>query len=189
MTPAAALLLAYLPLLGAERLVELALSRRNVRWALARGGVEAGRGHHPAAVALHAGLLAGCAAEPLLAPRAWPLGVALAALAAALAAQALRWWAVATLGRRWSTRIVVLPGAPRIARGPYRLLRHPNYLAVTVELAAVPLIGGAVVTAAVATLAGAAFLAVRIPAEERALAAGAAAPVGAAGGGAGGGGR
>jgi methyltransferase len=87
----------------------------------------------------------------------------------ALLAQGLRWWAIATLGPRWSTRIVVLPGAPPVTDGPYRFLRHPNYLAVVLELAAVPLIGGALVTAAAASLGNAFLLAVRIRAEERAL--------------------
>ena len=80
-------------------------------------------------------------------PRDWPRAASLAALTLALLAMALRWWAVATLGRRWSTRIIVLPGRPLVTGGPYRVLRHPNYLAVVVELAAVPLIGGAVITA------------------------------------------
>jgi methyltransferase len=94
---------------------------------------------------------------------------AIAALTAAVLAQALRWWAIATLGGRWSTRIIVIPGAPPVVGGPYRLLAHPNYLAVAVELLAVPLIGGALVTAALATLGNVLLLAIRIPAEERAL--------------------
>jgi methyltransferase len=163
------LLLGYLALLLVERSAELIVSRRNARRALAAGGVEAGRAHYPALVLFHAAFLAACAAEPLLAPRAWPLAASVAALAAALLAQGLRWWAVSTLGPRWSTRIVVLPGAPPVTGGPYRLLRHPNYLAVAIELAAVPLIGGALFTAAAATIGNALLLAVRIPAEERAL--------------------
>lgn len=165
----ATLLHGYLVLLAGERLVELVVSSRNARRALAAGGVEAGRGHYPAMVVFHAGFLVACAAEPLLWPRPWPPAAALAALAAALLAQGLRWWAIASLGGRWTTRIVVLPGAPPVTGGPYRWLRHPNYLAVAVELLAVPLIGGALATAAVATLGNAALLAVRIPAEERAL--------------------
>jgi methyltransferase len=163
------LLLAYLGLLLVERAAELFLSRRNARRALAAGGVEAGRGHYPAMVLFHAGVLAACAIEPLLAPRPWPLGASLAALTVALLAQGLRWWAVATLGPRWSTRIVILPGAPPVTGGPYRFLRHPNYLAVVLELAAVPLIGGALFTAVGGSLFNALLLAVRIPAEERAL--------------------
>jgi methyltransferase len=166
------LLHGYLVLLVAERLVELALSTRNTRRTLAAGGIETGRGHYRVMVVFHAAFLAACAVEPLLWPRAWPPAASLAALVLALLAMALRWWAVATLGDRWSTRIVVLPGAPPVGGGPYRYLRHPNYLAVVVELLAVPLLGGAVVTAALATLGNALLLAVRIPAEERALGAG-----------------
>lgn len=169
MPPPAALLHGYLLLLAAERLVELRVSARNARRLLATGGVEAGRGHYPVMVLFHAAFLAACALEPLLLPRPWPAAASLAALAAALLAQGLRWWAVAALGGRWTTRVVVLPGAPPATGGPYRFLAHPNYLAVALELAAVPLVGGAVLTAAAATLGNAALMAVRIPAEERAL--------------------
>ena len=170
--PPVALLHGYLVVLLAERAAELVVSTRNTRRALATGGVEVGRGHYPAMVVFHAAFLAACAVEPLLWPRDWPRAASLAALTLALLAMALRWWAVATLGARWSTRIVVLPGLPLVTGGPYRVLRHPNYLAVVVELAAVPLIGGAVITAGLATLGNLLLLAVRIPAEERALGAG-----------------
>jgi methyltransferase len=167
------LLHSYLFLLAAERAVELVVSTRNARRLLAEGGQEAGRRHYPAMVAFHSLFLLAAFVEPLLWPAdwvaGWPLAASLAALAAALAAQALRWWAVASLQGRWTTRVVVLPGAPPVTGGPYRLLRHPNYLAVVVELLAVPLIGGAVVTALLATAGNALLLAVRIPAEERAL--------------------
>lgn len=158
-----------LALVALERGVELAVSTRNARRTLARGGVEAGRGHHRAMVAFHAAVLLACALEPWLLPRPWPRSAALIAAGAVVAAQALRWWAVASLGPRWSTRIVVLPGAPPVVAGPYRLLRHPNYLAVTVELAALPLALGAVLTAVLASAGNALLLAIRIPAEERAL--------------------
>lgn len=152
-----------------ERGVELLVSARNARRTLAQGGVEAGRGHLRALVAFHAAFLLSCALEPWLVPRPWPRAAALAAAAAVVAAQALRWWAVASLGPRWSTRILVLPGAPPVVAGPYRFLRHPNYLAVTIELAALPLALGAVYTAALASLGNAVLLSIRIPAEERAL--------------------
>ena len=161
--------LGLLALVGLERVAELIVSERNARRALARGGVELGRGHYPAMVLFHAGFLLACAVEPWLLPRPWPRSATLLAAAAVVAAQALRWWAIASLGPRWSTRIVVLPGAPPVVGGPYRFLRHPNYLAVVIELAALPLALGAVHTAALATLGNAALLAVRIPAEERAL--------------------
>lgn len=161
--------LGLLALVALERVAELIVSSRNARRALARGGVELGRGHYPAMVVFHAGVLLACAIEPWLLPRPWPRAATLLSAAAVVAAQALRWWAVATLGPRWSTRIVVLPGAPPVVGGPYRFLRHPNYLAVVVELLALPLALGAVWTAALATIGNAALLAVRIPAEERAL--------------------
>ncbi len=164
-----ALLHAYLLLLLVERVAELWLSARNSRRALSAGAVESGRGHYPAMVLFHAGFLLACAVEPVLWPRRWPPGLSLAALGLALLAMALRWWAVATLGERWSTRILVRPGLPLVSTGPYRLLRHPNYLAVVLELLAVPLIGGALVTAAAATLGNLLLLAIRVRAEERAL--------------------
>lgn len=161
----------YLGLVGAvalERLAELRLSERNARRALARGGAEHGRGHYPAMVALHAALLAACAAEALRFPSP-PPPAAWAAVAGVGLSQALRWWAVATLGERWSTRVVVVPGAAPVVGGPYRFLRHPNYLAVVVEGACLPLAWGSWRTALLFGLANALLLRVRIRAEERAL--------------------
>jgi methyltransferase len=149
--------------------VELAVSARNVRRLRARGAVEHGRGHYPAMVAFHAALLLACAVEPRLLPAAWPAAATLAAAAVVLLAQALRWWVIATLGERWTTRVLVLPGVPLVRTGPYRWLRHPNYLAVTAEVLALPLACGAWRTAVAATLANAAVLAVRLRVEERAL--------------------
>ncbi len=163
---------AWLALLAAERGLELRVSARNARRLRARGAVEAGRGHYPAMVAFHAAFLAACAAEPALLPTPWPVPAALSALAVAAGAQALRWWAIATLGERWSTRILVPPGAAPVTAGPYRLLRHPNYLAVVLEVAAVPLVGGAWRTALAFSAGNLVLLAVRIRAEERALGAG-----------------
>jgi methyltransferase len=155
-----------------ERVAELAVSARNARRLRARGAVEAGRGHYPAMVAFHAGLLAACAAEPWLLPAPWPAAVTWIAGAAVLLAQALRWWVIATLRGRWSTQVLVLPGEAPVRSGPYRWLRHPNYLAVAVEVAALPLAAGAWRTAVAGTLGNALLLAVRIRAEERALGAG-----------------
>jgi methyltransferase len=86
-----------------------------------------------------------------------------------LAAQALRWWCITTLGRQWNTRVVVVPGATRVANGPYRVLPHPNYLAVITEGAALPLAGGAWITAVLFTVANAALLRTRIRVENEAL--------------------
>ncbi|MCO7271816.1 MULTISPECIES: isoprenylcysteine carboxyl methyltransferase family protein [Cellulosimicrobium] len=164
----------YVVLVGAtavERLAELVVSARNARWSFARGGVESGRGHFPAMVALHTGLLVACVAEAWLADRpflpwlGWPM------LALVLASQGLRWWCIATLGPRWNTRVIVVPGLPLVARGPYRWLRHPNYVAVVVEGFALPLVHSCWVTALAFTVLNAVLLArFRIPAEERALA-------------------
>jgi methyltransferase len=154
---------------GVERLVEVVVSERNRRWSLARGGVESGAGHYPVMVTLHTALLVGAPAEVLLLDRpflpwlGWPM------LALVLAAQALRWWCIATLGRQWCTRVVVVPGLPVVTAGPYRALRHPNYLAVVVEGFALPLVHGAWVTAAVFTAANAVLLRARIGTEDRAL--------------------
>lgn len=160
--------LALVALVALERGAELWLTRRNARRALARGAVEAGRGHYPAMVAVHALFLAACIAEALAFP-APPPPAALLFAAGVVAAQALRWWAVAALGDRWSTRILVVPGEPPVTRGPYRFLRHPNYLAVSLEVACLPLAWGSWRGALLFSLANAALLAVRIPAEERAL--------------------
>ncbi|MEV5758321.1 isoprenylcysteine carboxylmethyltransferase family protein [Streptomyces tendae] len=155
---------------AAERVAELVVARRNAAWTLARAGVEHGRGHYPVMVALHTGLLACCLLEPLLADRpflpalGWPL------LALALLAQALRWWCIATLGPYWNTRVIVVPGARLIGAGPYRFLRHPNYVAVVVEVAALPLVHSAWLTAAVFTAANAMLLTVRLRCENTALA-------------------
>jgi methyltransferase len=162
-----ALYLGFLALVVAERLVELAISRRNVAKALARGGLEVGQRHFRIMSALHSLFLASCAAEALV--RDFPGALGWLALAGALAAQGLRWWAVASLGERWNVRVVVLPGAAPVTRGPYRWVRHPNYAAVVLEMACIPLIHGAWLTALAFSLANAALLRVRIAVEEEAL--------------------
>ena len=155
-----------------ERLVELRVSARNARWAFERGGVESGRGHFPPMVALHTGLLLACAAEPVLAHRPFLLGLSAPAAVLVLVAQALRWWCIGVLGRRWNTRVVVVPGMPLVRRGPYRFLPHPNYVVVALEGVVLPLAGTAWVTAIAFTVLNAVLLLrFRIPAEERALAA------------------
>lgn len=161
---------AFLALLGAERLVELFISRRNAAWALRRGGVEYGHGHFVWMKLLHSAFLAASVLEVLLLGRPFLPALGWPMLGMALAAQGLRYWAVTTLGRRWNVRVIVLPGEPAVAGGPYRYLRHPNYLAVIVEGLAVPLIHGAWITAVTFTLLNGLLLMVRIRCEERALA-------------------
>jgi methyltransferase len=151
-----------------ERVAELVVSTRNLAWSRARGGVELGARHYPAMVTLHTGLLAGCLLEGLHRPfvpvLGWPM------LAIVLAAQGLRWWCIATLGRQWNTRVVVVPGAARVTKGPYRFLSHPNYVAVVAEGVALPLVHTAWITAVVFTVLNAALLRTRIKVENTALA-------------------
>jgi methyltransferase len=163
----------YIVLLAAvalERLAELVVSNRHVRWSLSRGGQESGRGHYGPMVLLHTGLLVGAGVEVWLADRPFVPGLGWSMLALVVVAQALRWWCIATLGRQWSTRVIVVPGLRRIRSGPYRVIPHPNYVAVVVEGVALPLVHSACVTALVFTVLNAWLLSVRIRCEERALA-------------------
>lgn len=156
-----------------ERVAELVVARRNRRWSTARGAIVAGQGHYPAMVALHTGLLVACPAEAWLMERPFVPALAWPMLAVLTGAQALRWWCIRTLGPRWNTRVMVVPGLPLVTSGPYRWrwLRHPNYAAVVAEGLALPLVHTAWVTAALFTSLDAALLTVRIRCENRALAA------------------
>ena len=160
MTPAVLLL----AVVTAERLGELWLACRNTRLLLANGGHEVAPGHYKLIVLLHTLWLAGL----------WLLGWARQVipiwLAIFLALQGLRVWVLATLGRRWTTRIIVLPGAPLVATGPYRFVSHPNYLVVIGEIATLPLCLGLPWYALIFSAANLAVLAIRIRAEHGALA-------------------
>lgn len=153
-----------------ERLAELVVSKRNLAWSRAHGGGEFGKSHYPVMVVLHTGLLAGCLVEATALHRPFIPVLGSLMLAIVLAAQGLRWWCVATLGRQWNTRVVVVPGAARVASGPYRFLSHPNYVAVVAEGAALPLVHTAWVTALVFSVLNAALLRTRIQVEDAALA-------------------
>jgi methyltransferase len=155
---------------GIERLIEMVVSARNARWAFDRGGVEFGRSHFPWMVALHTGLLAACVAEVVVAERPFLPALGWPALALVIAAQGLRYWCIASLGRQWNTRVIVVPGLQLQTRGPYRFLRHPNYVVVILEGIALPLVHGAWITALAFTILNAVLLfGFRIPVEERAL--------------------
>jgi methyltransferase len=163
----------YTLLVGAvalQRLAELALSRRNVRHLLAEGGVEVGRSHYRWMVLLHTTFLFSCVLEVWSLRRPLIGVLAIAMLTALVAAAALRGWVILTLGRRWSTRVVCLPGAALLRGGPYRFLRHPNYVAVVVEMTALPLVHTAWLTALFFTAANLVLLRERVRVEERALA-------------------
>ena len=148
-----------------QRLGELALAARNTRALRATGAVELDAKGYPFFVLLHAGWLASLALfVPGSAAPSWPLLAVFAAL------QLGRIWVIASLGRNWTTRIIVLPGRPRVTSGPYRFLNHPNYLIVIAEIAVLPLAFGAAAIAAVFSAANLALIARRIAIEERALA-------------------
>lgn len=156
-------------LMAVQRLIELVLSKRNAAWSKARGGVETGLGHFPFMVVLHTGFLIGCVLEvvlghrPFLPALGWPM------LALVVGGQSLRWWCIRTLGPRWNTRVIVVPGLPLVTGGPYRFLRHPNYVAVIVEGFALPLVHTAWLTALLFSVLNAGLLTVRIRAEDTAL--------------------
>jgi len=161
--------LVLLLLIVAERFFELFISRRNARIAFAKGGLEVGRGHYRVMVAMHSLFLFSCAFESILdAHDDWPV-VSVLALISTFAAEFLRYGAVVTLGEYWNTRIIVRPDVTPVTRGLYRWMRHPNYVAVIVEIAALPLIRACWVTAIIFTLANAWILWIRIPQEENAL--------------------
>ena len=160
---------ALVVLVGLERVAELAVSLKNAKWSFAHHGVEFGKGHYPFMVVLHTGLLAGCLVEAITSGRPFDPRLGWAALAVVFLMQGLRWWCIAVLGYQWNTRVIVVPGLGRVTRGPYRFLRHPNYLAVIGEGIALPLVHSAWITAALFTLLNAPLLAVRIRTEETAL--------------------
>lgn len=154
-------------LVAAERLVELAVARRNRAWARRHGGIEYGARHYPLIAAAHVGLLGGALLEArrtrFIPSIGWPM------LALTASAQALRWWCIASLGKRWNTRVIVIPGMPLVSRGPYRRLRHPNYAAVVAEGVALPLVHTAWRTSLLFTASNLCLLRTRIKIENEAL--------------------
>jgi methyltransferase len=154
-----------LALVALARVAELAHARRNTRRLLTEGAVEIGRSHYPLIVGLHLAWFAALlVVVPADAPPRWPWLAMFGVL------QVARLWVLTTLGRYWTTRIIHLPTAPLVRRGPYRFLRHPNYLIVELEIVILPLAFGAWVLALIFGIANAAILAWRIRIEESALA-------------------
>lgn len=165
--------LLYVIFMGAtalERLVEVVVSKRNAAWSFARGGTEHGKGHFPAMVLLHTAFLIACPAEVWLLDRPFIPWLGFPLLILAVAAQGLRWWCITTLGPRWNTRVIIVPDLPRVTGGPYRFIRHPNYVAVVAEGIILPLIHTAWITALAFTILNAWLLTVRIRCEDEALA-------------------
>jgi methyltransferase len=153
-----------LALVALQRAVELLFAARNTRRLLAMGGIETGAVQYPFFILLHAAWLASMIAfvPPSTVPNWWLLGLY-------AAVQPLRVWTIATLGPRWTTRIITLPGSPLVRAGPYRIFRHPNYAVVCTEIAVLPLAFGAVELAIVFSILNASLLSWRIRVEERAL--------------------
>jgi methyltransferase len=160
MTWAAVLILSFVTV---QRLAELWLSNRNTRRLLGQGAIETGRGHYLLIVGVHVAWLAALWWWAPGRPIIWPLLMLYVML------QLARIWVMATLGPRWTTRIIVLPGVPLVRSGPYRLFDHPNYVIVALEIALLPLVFGLVGVALVFSLLNAAVLWVRIRAENQAL--------------------
>lgn len=156
-------------LIGAERVFELWLSARNARWAHAQGGVEAGAEHFPFMVALHLLMPVACFAEILFFARPASPVVAAIAVGVIVLSMGLRYWAIRALGPFWNTRVIVVPKATPVQRGPYRWVRHPNYVAVMLETLALPLAHGAWLAAILFGALQLLMLRVRIRTEEAAL--------------------
>jgi methyltransferase len=154
---------------AAERVVELVVSERHIRGAKSRGGVEFGKKLYPWMVTIHVGLLVGCVLEVVALDRPFLPWLGWSMLVGVLCSQVLRWWCIASLGQQWSTRVVVVPGAGRVVNGPYRWMRHPNYVAVVVEGVCLPLVHTAWLTCASFTIANAFVLRSRIRTENSAL--------------------
>jgi methyltransferase len=159
---------AVMAVLLVERGIEVILAKRNRRWILKRGGKEFGGWHYPLIVGMH--ILFGCSlvwewsTGPRTPSKFWPIGLIVLVLA-----QLARGWAMASLGRFWNTRIIVLPGFEPISKGPYRFVRHPNYVVVAMEILVLPLMFRAWITAGVFTLLNTVLLGIRIREEEAAL--------------------
>lgn len=161
--------LVLVALVALQRIAELVISRRHERVLRSRGAIEHGQGHYRWMVALHTAFLVACPLEVLILDRPFHAGTASVMVLVLSLAQIVRYWSISTLGVRWTVRVFELPGAQLIARGPYRWLRHPNYLAVVLEFVALPLAHGAWLCAVVFSLLDFVMLAVRIAAENRAL--------------------
>lgn len=160
--------LVFIWVLVFQRLLELVIARRNEKWMKEQGAVEFGTNHYPFIVLMHCLFFLVLLFEKIAFSRElspiWPIWAALF-----VAAQLIRIWAISSLGRFWNTKIIVLPNVMVVRKGPYRFIKHPNYLVVSVELLVVPLLFGTYITACLFTLLNVVLLSIRIPAEEKAL--------------------
>jgi methyltransferase len=161
--------LALVLLVALARVAELFINRRNTRLLLRRGAFELGADHYPWMVLMHVAFLIACPLEVQMFQRPWILWLGIPMSLLLVAAMAMRLWVIASLRERWTTRVFALPGAPLVRTGPYRWLRHPNYLAVVLEVIALPLIHTAWLTATIFSLLNGLMLFVRIRVENQAL--------------------
>lgn len=151
-----------------QRIVELFVARNNEKWIRSQGGYEVGAKHYPFMVAMHVGFFISLIIEFLVFDRSLPaFWIPLFVIFAML--QMMRVWVISSLGRYWNTKILVLPGAHVVKKGPFHFIRHPNYVVVTLEIIVIPLMLGAYFTALVFTVLNFIILSVRIPIEEAAL--------------------
>jgi methyltransferase len=158
----------FLGVVVLQRLTELWVAHRHTRQVRAEGGYEVGRAHYPWIVCTHGLFFLSLVAEVHYGAKGPDDGLPFW-LSLYVLAQIVRYWAICSLGRYWNTRVFVVPGMRRVTRGPYRYIRHPNYVAVVTELFVVPMMFGAYITAVVFSIANAVILCYRIPAEEAAL--------------------
>ena len=156
-------------LISIERLIELRISNKNAQRAFEEGGVEVGQAHFKVMTILHTAFLILCPLEVILLDRPFIPILAGAMFLTLIGTMGLRYWAISTLKHRWNTRVIVVPNLQAVTGGPYRWIRHPNYLAVIVELAALPLLHGAWISAVFFSVANAFLLRTRIQVEEEAL--------------------
>lgn len=160
--------LIFVGLIIFQRITELVIARKNEVWMKGQGAVEFGQGHYPAMVSIHTAFFISFILEVILLDKNlsdyWPVLLALF-----IFTQAMRIWALTSLGRFWNTKIIILPGANVVKRGPYKIIKHPNYLIVAIELIVIPLMFNAFITMAVFTLLNILILSIRIPVEEKAL--------------------
>ena len=151
-----------------QRLIELFIAKRNEKWMRSQGAFEAGAAHYPVMVSMHIVFFISLLAEVFLFERALsPLWIIF--LVIFIIAQAARIWCLTSLGKFWNTKIIILPGATVVQKGPYKWVRHPNYIIVATELLVLPLLFSAYLTAIVFSLLNVWMSSVRIPAEEKAL--------------------
>ena len=152
-----------------ERLIEMRISKKNALWSFERGGVEFGGDHYKWMVTMHSAIFVCILAEYFVFHPAFPGALIKSAMILAVVCQILRWWIISTLGRRWNTRVIVVPNLPLVKNGIYRFVKHPNYIVVAIELVALPMVFGAWRTAIVFTLFNSLLMSVRLKIENEAL--------------------